>query len=1362
MARINAIASATLLALLMAVAPGSAQLEAQLPQYQLHGSGTSNPALLVWRVMDIMMARVKPKVVLSYRSVGSGSGAADFNTSASAFGCGDVPVPKSVYDNVSMIHVPYLVGGVSVFHNVPGVGEGMMLDPCTLARIFSGQISSWNDASIVGQNPHLPDLATITSPINIVHRNPGSSSTYALTHYFNKTCPEQWTLAPTSRPVGVTTTWPDDAKGRWQTVTNSQFMVEGIASTPFSLGYVESGQGVNAGLQEVSIRNAFGAFLTSDIAEVASPQLIADIFPLSDLSSPAWVNVNPVYASPTNPKQWPMTLGTYFYVRRDLRALAESGGLLIQFLNYMLSADVATMMRDYFFTPLPADARSAVLAGIAASVTVSTTVPWRYEPRTNNTYGQQNFVFSNQRDSYLVQTVPGLVADVKEAKHTLMLGDAYQVHGSGAFESALMLRRAMQAMQCHARVPISMTYRSVGSVEAQAEFADYSNMYSSYNHFKVSDMPLDSAKWDALNAAPAVNTTAAVLQLPFAISALGLYYNKALPGSSLVLNCSVLARLYTGAALSWSDSEIVALNGYSASASQTLLNYPIVVYGIAWPSGSTWALTGYFATACAAVWGRGQLVNVTWEGAVQSTFNGSLIRTPEEMMAAIAATPNSIGYAPSPAGAASGLAEVKLLVDNQPLLSAQASLATAVVKAQVANPALFTNATVDVSKAVGLSLYGQAGAWPIPIVQYLLMYRNLTGYGYSGPLLRAFAEFLLGPGGSDLATTSGLTPMPEAVQAAMRSAVDLSILKTLTVVWSTEPEGTYDETGSGLYTFSENRMSYEAIALAEVQQDLAAVKSQLAASSTATLRLACTADIYAYTRLLRGDLQEMSSSPTRVLDEMLPAASSIAALTAAVTGSAAPTHMIIHPGPLLSEQWGSLSRNVSIVQMPSTIRPVALVYKGAAGFRLSPCSLAKIIKGDIKNWDDASIKDDNPNFALPSNTITLLTGGPTDGDAMAMLQYIRYAITAASCPAAANLVLPTSGMVPNERIVAQLAGSANSLSGLGIVAAAGLVSDDALGAGLQAVLLPSIRSGSFITPMQTGNLRGASSCPDSGCAAPVALAYTAAVEDIVTSVTSLNQLGVPQDRTGDWSAFTLLPVGGPKPGQDVYPVFRLDFFVGLADLSRYAEIGPVVRAAVAYTATDTMVKRVTSSLGPYFSGLGPNTRIQLVQPSLAALQTSPTATGWSIVDTSAAQASSANPAGTVVLSRAPDMSEVALPGTRAWSAAAVGADTSTFVGRGDVQVIAEQLVRDATAELRHDQDKLDLAYSIGIAALILALVLSLTALVLAAYAVAVLRRNASSSSNGCFTPAAAKYEQHVDAPAGPHVEMQVQPHNARV
>ncbi len=110
-----------------------------------------------------------------------------------------------------------------------------------------------------------------------------------------------------------------------------------------------------------------------------------------------------------------------------------------------------------------------------------------------------------------------------------------------------------------------------------------------------------------------------------------------------------------------------------------------------------------------------------------------------------------------------------------------------------------------------------------------------------------------------LATDAGLWPMPQTVNDLMRADIDKTVLKTLTVSWSSEDDGTYDDSGSGLYTFSANRESYESYALAALQSDVATIKSAIRTTVPLAVRMACTVDIFPYTRLLRSDLEVRGS-----------------------------------------------------------------------------------------------------------------------------------------------------------------------------------------------------------------------------------------------------------------------------------------------------------------------------------------------------------------------------------------------------------------------------------------------------------------------------------------------------------------------
>merc|ERR1719221_2282008 len=99
------------------------------------------------------------------------------------FGAGDIPMDQSRYLSLpagqEMVHLPFALGAIGVFHSVPaenlGSGGGLKLSTCLLAKIFSGQITRWDHQDILDENPGM----TVPSNqlIKIAHRKLGSSST---------------------------------------------------------------------------------------------------------------------------------------------------------------------------------------------------------------------------------------------------------------------------------------------------------------------------------------------------------------------------------------------------------------------------------------------------------------------------------------------------------------------------------------------------------------------------------------------------------------------------------------------------------------------------------------------------------------------------------------------------------------------------------------------------------------------------------------------------------------------------------------------------------------------------------------------------------------------------------------------------------------------------------------------------------------------------------------------------------------------------------------------------------------------------------------------------------------------------------
>ena len=165
---------------------------------------------------------------LNYQSIGSGGGIKQIQAKTVTFGATDMPLKADELKKAGLVQFPTVLGGVVPVVNIEGMKQGdVTLDGPTLARIFMGEIKTWNDPAIIKLNPSAKLPA---QPIVVVHRSDGSGTTFIWTDYLSKVSPE-W-----KSKVGVNTAveWPVGlgAKGNEGVANN-------VAQTKGSIGYVE-------------------------------------------------------------------------------------------------------------------------------------------------------------------------------------------------------------------------------------------------------------------------------------------------------------------------------------------------------------------------------------------------------------------------------------------------------------------------------------------------------------------------------------------------------------------------------------------------------------------------------------------------------------------------------------------------------------------------------------------------------------------------------------------------------------------------------------------------------------------------------------------------------------------------------------------------------------------------------------------------------------------------------------------------------------------------------------------------------------------------------------------------------------------
>lgn len=202
---------------------------------------------------------------VDYEPVGSLGGEVRVTQRATDFGASDRPLSPEELTRTALIQFPIVMGGIVPVVNIDGISAGQIkFTGALLADIYLGKVKSWSDPAVAAVNPglKLPDAA-----INVIYRSDGSGTTFNWTDYLAKVSPE-W-----RDRIGANTqvAWPTGVGAeRTQGVTTA------IARTKNSIGYVELGQVLRAGLTYGLVRNKAGNFIKADAASLQAAAAGAD------------------------------------------------------------------------------------------------------------------------------------------------------------------------------------------------------------------------------------------------------------------------------------------------------------------------------------------------------------------------------------------------------------------------------------------------------------------------------------------------------------------------------------------------------------------------------------------------------------------------------------------------------------------------------------------------------------------------------------------------------------------------------------------------------------------------------------------------------------------------------------------------------------------------------------------------------------------------------------------------------------------------------------------------------------------------------------------------------------------------------
>ena len=193
-----------------------------------------------------------PDVDFSYDPAGSGAGREQFIAGTTDFAGSDAALDEEELASAQercaggeIFELPNYVSPIAVIFNLEGVDE-LNLSPATIAGIFSGAITTWNDPAIAEENPDatLPD--TVITP---VHRGDDSGTTDNFTDYLFQAAGDVWT----SEPDGV---WPLEGG---EAANGTSGVVEVVTSTAGAITYADASRAGNLGVVNVAVGEEFVA-----------------------------------------------------------------------------------------------------------------------------------------------------------------------------------------------------------------------------------------------------------------------------------------------------------------------------------------------------------------------------------------------------------------------------------------------------------------------------------------------------------------------------------------------------------------------------------------------------------------------------------------------------------------------------------------------------------------------------------------------------------------------------------------------------------------------------------------------------------------------------------------------------------------------------------------------------------------------------------------------------------------------------------------------------------------------------------------------------------------------------------------------
>ena len=273
---------------------------------------------------------------LNYQSIGSGAGVKQIQASTVSFGATDSPLKPEQLAKDNLLQFPTVIGGIVIVFNLNGVDK-LTIDGKTLADIYIGKITKWNDPAIAKLNPNakLPDINIV-----VVRRSDGSGTTAIFTNYLSNES-ETW-----SKEVGSGTAieWVGNTIG----AKGNDGVSSNVQQTAGAIGYVEYAYAKQNKLTYMNMINNAGKLVDASVESFKAAADGASFDPAKGFYA--------LLTSTKSEKAWPISGATFILVRKDA---LEKSKTAIDFFNWAYD-NGDKMAEELYYVPLPKQLKDTI------------------------------------------------------------------------------------------------------------------------------------------------------------------------------------------------------------------------------------------------------------------------------------------------------------------------------------------------------------------------------------------------------------------------------------------------------------------------------------------------------------------------------------------------------------------------------------------------------------------------------------------------------------------------------------------------------------------------------------------------------------------------------------------------------------------------------------------------------------------------------------------------------------------------------------------------------------------------------------------------------------------------------------------